>query len=93
MASAAAPFAGARGCKLPRRRQRRERARGEDQANLCRDVVVEMTCIFRVPQIGAVRRGILVNAFPVDAAEPRVGLQMRCSTAVLSTVNGRPKKV
>lgn len=39
------------------------------------DVVVEVLGVFRIAQFRAVRGGVPMDVLPVDAAEPRMGLQ------------------
>lgn len=42
--------------------------------NLCRDVIVKMAGVRRIPELRSIRGGISVNVFPVNSAEPLVTL-------------------
>ena len=70
VASAAAPFAGARGYEIIQYRFDRHYF----LAYLGRDVIVEMTCIVRRTKHWLVRRRIFVYIIPINAPEPRVCL-------------------
>ena len=47
--------------------------------HLRRDVVVEVPGVLRVAQVWAVRRRILVDVLPINAAEPRMSLRRTSS--------------